>query len=284
MGTTSLPADQVMYHNTVRKLPLQERLRAASLAKCASLTMESRHYFHLLSTGVSTKDILAMADDAGVRIDHLDPFCRWLPKWEPDLQGLPLTMFNSEEDDFFRIVDALAIRSVSIVGVFPEGVNELNELIDNFGAFCLRAAAHDLRCDLEFIPFWGIPDLEMAWEIVRAVNAPNSGILLDFWHYTRSHSKDELLRAIPGRWITGVQVDDGDAELAPGVDMVDDTVNRRVPPGEGGFRVREIVSILREIGGLNRCGPEIISAAFDTMSAEEIAAKCRESMSWALTE
>lgn len=114
------------------------------------------------------------------------------------------------------------------------------------------------------------------------MNAPNSGILLDLWHYHRGCPDDNLLRAIPGHRITGVQLDDGDATLAPGTNILDDTLNRHKPPGQGGFRVREVVSILREIDGINNAGPEIFSAEFDTLGAEEIATRSRDSVEWVL--
>jgi 4-hydroxyphenylpyruvate dioxygenase len=285
MTTSSSVGDWVMWFGTVQKLPLREQLRAAALAGCRTLSIGIHEYLGHLSHGISTRDMKKMAADAGVALTHIDPFVRWVPRWEPDeALGAPLNVLSYDEDDFFRIADALEAKSVSVVGAFPGGSVGVNELIDCFGRFCARAGQHGLRCDLEFVPFLGVTDLATAWKIVSAVNAPNSGVLFDFWHYNRGRQDDELLRSIPGRWITSVQFDDGDKELQPGISVVQDTLTRRQPPGEGQFRIRDIVAILREIGGLNNIGPEIYSAAFETMSAEEIAAKCRASMMWALEE
>mgnify|MGYP003351343493 CR=1 FL=1 len=50
----------------------------------------------------------------------------------------------------------------------------------------------------------------------------------------------------------------------------------------GARRVREIVGMLRGIGGLNNVGPEIFSGEMDALSAEEIGTRCRDAVAWAL--
>jgi len=272
-----------MYHGTVRSLPLAEQLRAAALAGCSSLTTGPREYLNWLMNGISTRDIRAMAADMDVRYDHLDPFVRWMPNWQPADPNIPLSALNYDEDDFFRMAEALEAVSFSVVAACPQGANSMNELIDSFGRLCQRSARYGLRCDLEFVAFFGgVPDLASAWQIVTAVNADNSGILFDFWHYNRGQADDALLKTIPGRWITGVQLSDATAQLPSGMTELEDTIFHRRVPGQGEFRVREIVAILREIGGLNNVGPEIFSAAFDELDAETIAAQCRDGVEWAL--
>ncbi|TAK99327.1 MAG: sugar phosphate isomerase/epimerase [Rhodospirillaceae bacterium] len=272
-------SDWVMYHHTVRSLPLKEQFRAASLAGCGALTTGPHEYLTMLTQGISTRDMKKMAADFGIRFDHLDAFARWVPQ-RPDQIA---EMMRYDEDDFFRIADALEAKSLGAIALFPKGAISMNEMIDGFGQLCRRAARHGLKVALEFIPMGAVYDLATAWQIISSVNAPNSGIVFDFWHYYRGHPDDALLRSIPGRWIAGVQFDDATATLPTGVTMVEDTVMRRKAPGEGEFRIREVVAILRDIGGLNNPGPEILSAEFDKMTAEEIAAKVRSSMTWALS-
>lgn len=274
----------VMYNGTVRALSFADQVKAAALAGCGAISTGPFEYLNWLGKGLGPRDLLTIAADHGVRITHLDPFVRWVPDWLPEGVGafFPAAVLDFDADAFFRMAEALDIRSFSAVGTFPEGRYGHSELADHFGALCERAARYGLRVDLEFVPFWGIVDLAAAWKLVGDVAAPNSGIMLDCWHYTRSRSDDELLRTIPGRWITGVQLDDGDAELPDGVSITEDTIMRRRPPGEGEFRVREIVGILKETGGLNNYGPEIFSAEFDGLDAETIADRCRKGIDWAL--
>ncbi len=135
-----------------------------------------------------------------------------------------------------------------------------------------------LRCDLEFIPFWGLTDIDTAWKIVKTVDRKNSGLAFDFWHFMRGKPNTELLETIPGDKISTVQVADAAASLPAGRSMIDDNTFFRSMPGEGGFPVVELLKQLHRIGGLNRVGPEIFSADVDKLSADEIGRRCRESM------
>jgi len=280
-----LDPNLIMYAGTVRALSFADQLKAAALTGCGAISTGPFEYLNWIGKGLGPKDLLAMAADAGVRITHLDPFVRWVPDWLPAGAGdfLPVAVFDFDADAFFRTAEALEARSFTAVGVFPDGRYSLAEIVDHFGALCERSARHDIHVNLEFVPlFSGIPDLDMAWEIVRQVNAPNSGIMLDFYHFTRSGSSEDLLRAIPGKWITSVQIDDAVGSLPEGVSMAEDTLGGRLVPGEGDFRVREIAAILNETGGMNNYGPEIFSAAFDRLDAETIAAHCRRGIDFVM--
>jgi sugar phosphate isomerase/epimerase len=276
---------QVMYNATVRALPFAEQCRAASLAGCGALTMTPAGYLALLTQGLTTRELRAIAADHGVAITHLDPLARWTPRWIPDnYQGnYDLAMIAFDIDDFLRMTDALGCRSFTALGTHPAGSLRTDELVDHFGALCRRAAVEGLRVDLEFAPLWGLATLEQAWDVVRGVDAANSGIMFDMWHFHRSSSSAALLAQIPGFRITGVQLNDGDAELPMGRTLIEDCLFCRMPPGAGDFRVRDIVAILRASGGLNHVGPEIFSRAFDSLGAEEIAERSVAAMTSVLS-
>ena len=57
--------------------------------------------------------MLAMADDAGVRITHLDRFVRWIDSWRPELpeDDFPIDWLEFEADNFFRIAATLWVES-----------------------------------------------------------------------------------------------------------------------------------------------------------------------------
>ncbi len=265
-------ATRVMWNGTVRALPLKEQLRAAAIAGCDALTVTPSDYVSWLAKSVSTRDILREADDAGVKITHLDPFVRWVDHWQPDFpaEQFPTDPIAFEADDFFRFADALEVTSFTAWAAFPKGRYELPALIDAFSRMCERASRYGLRCDLEFIPVFGVPDLKTGWAIVDGVGAANSGLVIDLWHYMRGGRDDALLRTIPGDKITAVQLCDATADLPAGMSLIEDGLNNRRAPGEGDFPVDEIVQVLRATGGLNNVGLEIFSPRFDAMPAEEI--------------
>ena|ERR1700691_5528153 len=110
----------------------------------------------------------------------------------------------------------------------------------------------------------------MAWDILQDVGARNSGLVFDFWHYMRSGPDEALLRRIPGSKITAVQLCDATAAAPPGMSLAYDGLNNRLAPGEGDFPISQLLSTLREIGGLNNVGLEVFSSRFDQMSAQEL--------------
>ena len=75
---------RVMWNGTVRSLPLSDQLKATALAGCEALSVTPSDCVRWLASTLSTRDMLAMAEDAGVRITHLDP---WSDGWTTG--GLP---------------------------------------------------------------------------------------------------------------------------------------------------------------------------------------------------
>jgi sugar phosphate isomerase/epimerase len=274
-------ASTIMWAGTVRALPLSEQLKATREAKCDALSIAPYSYTRWLAEGLSTKDMLSMAADNNVRLSHLDPYTRWAARWKPDYlhpRQSPLPFFGFEEGDFFRVAEALKATSMTAIVSCPKTEVSVDQLIEGFAQICDRAADIGVRCDLEFIPFWGLPDLQTAWKIVKASDKANSGIVFDFWHYLRGKSDPDLLESIPGEKISTVQIDDAEATLRPGRTLVEDCIFFRVPPGDGQFPVVDLLQRLHRMGALNRFGPEIFSVEFDTLTASEIARRCRVSL------
>lgn len=268
---------RMMWNGTVRALPLPEQLRAAAIAGCEALAVTPSDYIKWLGSSTSTRDMLSMARDSGVRITHLDPFVRWVDRWKPDLSEdtFPLDSIAFELDDFFRMAAALEVTSFTAWGGFPVGRYTVPELTDAFGALCRRAQREGLQCMLEFIPVFGIRDLATAWAIVDGAAAPNGSIVLDLWHYIRGGRDDALLGRIPGEKIGAVQLCDATLEVPKGVSLAFDGLNNRRAPGEGEFPIDEILDALRSSGGIRRIGVEVFSSEFDRMSADQIGLRCR---------
>ena len=101
---------------------------------------------------------------------------------------------------------------------------------------------------------WGLSDLKTAWAVVKGADRKNSGILFDFYHYTRGNPDDALLETIPADRISAVQVADANAKINPNISLFQDTIFRRVPPGEGAFPVTHLLQLLEKKGALGASG------------------------------
>jgi len=279
--------EYIMWSGNVRNLPLAERIKVTARVGFDVLTISPFDWLDAMRGGISTADILAMADDAGIRVDHLDPLARWAPQWMPDNITEPayLTFLLCDTDDFLRIAEALRITSMSAIASYPAGTDvPVDQLTEAFAKLCDRAASLGIRCDLEFIPMWGLRDLKTAWSVVKGADRPNGGIMFDFYHYLRGNPDNALLETIPVEKISAVQVADANATVNPNISLFQDCIFRRVLPGKGAFPVTELLQLLERKGALRRLGPETFSQELDQMSGDDIADVTERSFKRALDE
>jgi sugar phosphate isomerase/epimerase len=262
----------VMWAGTVKSLPLMERIRVTAEAGFDALTVTPVDYAKARDSGLTAKDITNLATEKGIKFTHIDPLTRWTPIWQPDsiIDKQLLPFFDCEQDEFFRIAEALGIKSMHVLGMFSPGALPLDKVAESYGAICDRAAQYGMRCSLEFIPFMGIPDLATAWHIIKSADRANSGIIFDTWHFMRSVPDFDLLSTIPGHSIAGVQLADGTLEVPKGFTLVQDCFVNRTPIGEGEFPSARILQALDRIGALTSVGPEIFSPTFDALGGDEI--------------
>ncbi|MER8953450.1 sugar phosphate isomerase/epimerase [Mesorhizobium sp. M0833] len=267
----------MMPFSNVAHLSLTDKFRATQLAGFKELSLMPRDVERLIEGGKPASDIVAEAADHGVRITRLDPLNTWPRIWRPDnMDEAYIATVNTPPDQFFRLTDALGCTHASLNATFPLNAMSTDEITEHYVAICARAAAHGLKCDLEFIPLWGVPTLEMAWNVVRDSGASNGGLVFDVWHFVRGGSDIGLLKTISGDMIHCVQVNDGPLALPKGVTIKDNCYDRQFP-GDGEFPNAEILRILAETGGLNQVGPEVFSPTLTLMSVEAVARKSAES-------
>ncbi|WP_164975703.1 sugar phosphate isomerase/epimerase family protein [Sphingobium fluviale] len=270
---------RVMWSGTVRALPLREQARATRIAGCSTLSVTPFSYALWQTSGLSTREMLAIVSDEGVRLNHLEPITRWHSSWLPkglDPAICPPGLIGFDMDDFFRIADALEIDNISAMVSGDADDSGLDAMADNFAVLCERATRQGVRCDLEFVPMWGLPDLASAWYVLERAGSANCGLIFDTWHYLRGRQDPELLASIPGDRISHVQIADG-AATPVGGDLLIDCLAHRCLPGEGDLPIEDVLQQLAAIGGLNSVGLEVFSARLDTMNSQEIGRACLDS-------
>ena len=274
-----------MWSGNVRNLPFPERVKATAQAGFDILTLSPFDWLDAMRSGLSTRDMKTMAADAGIRLDHLDPIARWAPEFIPDNITEPayLTFLLCDIDDFLRIGETLEITSMTAICSFPAGMEvPLDQLVDGFGKLCDRAAPLGMRVDLEFVPMWGLRDLNTAWAIVKGADRPNSGLIFDFYHFMRHDPDEALLETIPAGKISAVQVADAKLKINPNISLFQDCIFRRELPGQGEFPVTRLLQTLERKGAMSRLGPETFSSVLDGMKGDQLAAVIKGSFKDAL--
>lgn len=268
----------MMPFSNVAHLPLMEKFRATQLAGFQELSLMPSELERIIEGGISLVEVGRIAADFGVRITRLDPLNTWPRIWHPDnMDAAYIDTVSTTPSRFMALSEGLGCTHMSLNATFPLNAMPHEEVVEHYAAICALAAEHGMACDLEFIPLWGVPTLEMAWNIVRDSGAANGGLVFDAWHFVRGGSDIALLRDIPGERIHCVQLNDGPLRLPAGVSIKEDCYDRLFP-GDGEFPLTALIKVLASTGGLNQVGPEVFSPVLADMTAEQVATKSAETI------
>ena len=85
------------------------------------------------------------------------------------------------------------------------------------------------------------------------------------------------LRRIPPPLLGWVELSDGRYESLP--DLVDETVNHRILPGDGDFPIRDYVAACRDLGYDGPWGVEVLSEELRNLPIEQIFDRAYETSS-----
>ena len=252
-------------------VPLLDRLSAAREAGYAAVSVRPQEYRLLRESGLSDAEMRQRFADEGMAIGELDGLAVWLPEQAPP-PGFPKDLgrqlMEATPEAFVPIAAAMGARSITAIEFFGVEV-EVDRAVEAFAEVCDLAANEGVLVHLEFLPWAGIPDLRMAWEIVRQADRSNGGLLVDSWHLFRSGSTLDELRAIPGEKVLGVQLDD--APKKPETDLAEETQHRRLIPSAGDLDLTGLVRTLDEIGSQSPMGVEVLSDDLSQQPVDAIA-------------
>ncbi|EED36296.1 hypothetical protein NOR51B_2246 [Luminiphilus syltensis NOR5-1B] len=266
----------------VKTQPFDRQLDAAVAGGFDAIAVGGLTHDALKSQGMTGADIRALTEGKGVRLGHYDGFTDWAPvRFDDSIPPLAQSVFDFSTEAVLAICADLGLHSVGATGAYRPGRFSVNELADGFAAFCEQADRVGLWVDLEFIPFWGIPDLPAAWDIVEASGARNAGVLLDTWHFCRGNADLEYLRNLPTHAISAVQVAGG---LTPssGMSLIDECLTLRTAPGHGDLDITAVLGLLARQETIRSIGPEVFSDALDAEPAESVGKQMAEGLSYAL--
>ncbi len=164
--------------------------------------------------------------DTGVRAHDIELF-----RMDPSL----------EPESFVPVLEATAeLGAQHIIAQLPDP--DRVRATDRYARLCDLARPLGIFVSLEFPHWTETGNLDAATKVVRAVNRPNAGILVDMLHFGRSDSTYEQLEALPREWLRFAHVCDAARELPPTMGGIIRTArDERLFPGEGGIAVREIL-------------------------------------------
>jgi sugar phosphate isomerase/epimerase len=264
------PRDLVLCAGTVPRASFREKVEAAADAGFAGVSLFVADYESARAGGSSDAELRGALADRGVAVADLDPLLAWIPGAGPGggVTAEGMAFFRHGPDDFFRVADALGARSLNVALASDPGLPRA-ALAEHFADLCDRAAEHGLLVHLEFLPWSPVPDLRAALEVAELAGRPNGGVTLDAWHLARSGGAADDVRTAAGARILAVQL--SDAPSVPEPDLVEETLHRRLLPGQGAIDLAGVVRAVAAIGAPAPLGVEVFSDALAALPAAEAA-------------
>jgi sugar phosphate isomerase/epimerase len=260
--------DLVLCAGTLRQASVAEKCAAAVAGGFAAITLYPEDVTRAKAEGLSLADVKRLLNDHGLVLADLDPLLDWLPG-----ESIPPGFPAATEAEFYAVAEAVGARSLNVAQGFGNRA-DLDQAAEALAGVCDRAAEHGLLITLEYLPWSGIPDAQTALAIVERAGRKNATLMVDVWHSFRGPTDDAQLRAIPGARVGSVQINDAPAEAAG--DLVAETLNARLLPGEGDAPVVRWLQILDEIGSTSPIGVEVFSRELDALPAVETGRRCGE--------
>jgi len=164
---------------------------------------------------------------------------------------------------YMVVVPSPRPKGVSDKDVFEESVSVLREISDRF-------KGNKVRFAFEFLGFdWcSVSTLEQDFEIVKAVNRDNVGLVLDTFHFFTGGSSIAAIKKGDAEKIFICHIND--VEKLPKAKLQD---AHRLYPGKGVIPLRKIISRLKEIHYDGPVSLEMFRQEYWTRPPEEVAKK-----------
>lgn len=167
--------------------------------------------------------------DTGVKVADVE-IIRLTPDFDPN-QYL----------QFLDVAQQLSAKHILIAGNDPDQ----QRLIDNYAKFCVLSKQYGLSCDLEFMPWTNVKNLDQANYIVEQSGQDNAAILIDSLHFDRSDSTLDQVKALPSSRLNYVQLCDGLADYDPSDEgLIKIARSNRMVPGQGDIDMLGLIRAL----------------------------------------
>jgi 4-hydroxyphenylpyruvate dioxygenase len=219
----------------------------------------------LLTSQGSAREAGALMRSLGLKCTLFQPF--------RDFEGMPDALRPRVFERIERKFDLMQELGTDLLlvcsNVSPVSLGDRGRIVADFVELGERAAKRGLRVGYEALA-WGrhVADHRDAWSIVREVNHPAIGLILDSFHSLARNIPNESLREIDPARIFIVQL--ADAPLMQ-MDLLSWSRHFRCMPAQGELPIVDYVATLLERGYTGVLSLEIFNDRFRSSSASEVA-------------
>jgi sugar phosphate isomerase/epimerase len=178
-----------------------------------------------------TREVRARLDSSGMHV--LDVEVIWIKPGPPNPDHLRILDIGAE----------VGARNALVVSSDPDR----RATLDKYAAICRHASEVGVPASLEFAAFTEICTLAEALSILREVESPASGLLIDPIHLSRSGGAPADLASLPRTLFRYAQFCDAGGAWSAGRDKAairQEAVDDRMLPGTGALPLAELLDAL----------------------------------------
>ena len=150
----------------------------------------------------------------------------------------------------------------------PQTAGEFQRAADRLGVLGAGLA-------VEFLAIMRVRSIADSLELIDRAGVANAGVLVDTWHFFLGPDGWDELANLPLERLAYVQFDDHPAITSD--DLREETIQRRVFPGEGSFDLERFSRTLRARGFDGLVSVEILSQAWRGGNIEEFVRRAHQS-------
>jgi len=142
----------------------------------------------------------------------------------------------------------LGAKRLSVCGDDPDRPR----LVARFAELCELAAGFGMGVDLECMAWRQVASFPDAVQVVQEAGQPNGGALVDALHLSRTGGSPADLHGVPPPLIRSAQLCDAPAPRPTSNEaIINEARSGRLPPGEGGLPLRELLAALPDHAALS---------------------------------
>ncbi|MDI2035619.1 sugar phosphate isomerase/epimerase family protein [Paenarthrobacter nitroguajacolicus] len=247
-------------------VPIVERLDAIAATGWSGLGLV---YDDLLAARdtIGFGGLRKLIDDAGFRhveVELLNNWWdesrahQWRPRWE--------VLLDAAEE--------LGAGFVKIGTSFGEEAEDYDAFAGPLRELTKEAVSRGTKIALEPVAFTLIRSIPAAADLMRLVDMPDCGLIIDYWHIFRNGtSLDDVARKLTAEQIFGVELNDADATVRG--TLFEDTRDNRRYCGEGDQDVTGFIRTLQGLGFQGPWGVEMLSNEHRALPLREALEKAR---------
>lgn len=243
----------------------RDRVEAISRVGFKGMGIWHTDLYHTLES-LTLTEMKQMLDDNGIVHVELEFLFDWFHPEGSERKAKS----DEEKAKLLDAAEALGARHLKVGDFFNQQV-EMDQVVRGFSALCKDAADAGTSILFEVMPFSMIDNLADAVTMCQRADADNGGLMIDTWHIVKMRTSYAELAAAPGRFVLGVELNDGYVKTPEGMDLSTETTQHRAFPGQGEFDMQGFMDAIAATGYDGPYGVEVIRAENRARSVDELA-------------